>query len=167
MSAQRKAPTVEMGDEGAMKPPPKPVSEMSDGEKADYRKQVLADLESQTSAGNKNMLSIKLESGGYEGTINIRRPSLDEQREIGIRAAKYLQGVVGVDLRTDNLALFFATFDVLVDWNSAPEWFNPRKMFDYRLLEYVYGRWTSWVQSFREFVPPEQKGDSEAKGDAA
>lgn len=163
MSEQKEPPTVVMGAKPSKDEQielDKPVLDMDDAERAAARQKVLDDLAKQAAAGNSNSIDIVIESKEFEGTITMRRPSMDEQREIGVRAAKYLQGVSGVDLRTDNLALFFGTFDVLVDWNSAPKWFEPRKMYDYELLEYVYGRWTKWVQNFPGFVPPKQDGNS-------
>jgi hypothetical protein len=167
---QKPRAKVQMGAEPSAKdldenlvPPSKPVAEMNDEEKAAYRKRLLQKLEEEQSAGGQATYDIVVDDPDYKGTITMRRPTLDQQREIGVRAAKYLQGVAGVDLRTDNLALFFATFDVCVDWDSAPEWFQPRKMYDYRLLEYIYGRWAEWLKSFREFVPESPKGDSQAQ----
>lgn len=165
---ERKAPTVSMDPvpKGAGKQiaaPEKSVSEMGEKEKATLKEKVVESLRDQVAEGNKNTISIVIDDPKYPGAIHIRRPNMDEQREIGLRAAKYLQGVTGVDLRTDNIALFFATFDILVDWNDAPDWFKPRKMFDYRVLEHIFGRWTKWVQDFPEFVSRKQESDSPDK----
>jgi hypothetical protein len=92
----------------------------------------------------------------------MHRPSLDEERQIGLRAAKYLQGVVGVDVRTENLAIFFATFDTCVEWESAPAWFKPREMYDYTLLEFIYGRFADWLRTFRRYSDVKPQGHSEA-----
>lgn len=146
---------------------PKPVKDMTPEEKETTRKAVLEKLESQIAAGNKATIDIVIDSGEYQGTITMRRPSLDEERQIGIRVAKYLQGAVGVDVKTENLAIFFATFDVLVDWDNAPEWFKPREISDYALVNYIYGRFAEWLRSFRGFVPPEHQGDSEATAGAS
>ena len=163
-TAEKKAPpTVEMGAGGQIPAPEKPVSEMDDVEKAALKEKVAESLREQVASGDKNTFTIVIDDPKYPGTIIMRRPNMDEQREIGLRAAKYLQGVAGVDLRTDNIALFFATFDILVDWNAAPDWFKPRKMFDYRVLEHIYGRWTKWVQNFPEFVSRPQESDSADK----
>lgn len=144
----------------------KPVAEMDDAERDAAKAKVIEALEAQQAEGNKNMLTILTESDEFPGEVKMRRPSLDEERQIGIRAAKYLQGQLGVDVKTENLAVFFATFDVCCDWSSAPEWFKPREMHDYRLLEFIYGRFATWLTTFRKFVPPEPKGDSEsAKGE--
>ena len=152
---------VEMGDEQIL-PPTKPVKDMTDTEKENYRDLLLKKLEDEQTVGGAATIDIVIDTPDFPGTITMRRPTLENQVDIGVKAAKYLRGVAGVDLRTDNLALFFATFDICVEWNSAPEWFKPREMFDYRLLEHIYGRWANWLKSFREFVPPAQEGDSQA-----
>lgn len=152
---------VTMGGPEQVKPV-KPMDEMSEQEKEDLRLEVLARLAAQAAQGNKAVLDIVISNGDLQGTIQMKRPSLDEERQIGIRTAKYLQAAVGVDVKTENLALFFAGFDVCVIWETAPEWFKPREMYDYALLNYIYGRWSAWLQEFRGFVPPETKGDSEA-----
>lgn len=140
----------------------KPLSEMTPEEKEKARTDVIAKLAADAARGNKLHTDIVIESGDLQGTIQMRRPSLDEERQIGIRVAKYLQGAVGVDVKTENLAIFFATFDVCTVWETAPEWFKPRDMHDYELLNFIYGGFAEWLRSFRKFVPPERKGDSEA-----
>ncbi len=117
--------------------------------------------------GNQSHIDIEIDNGPMQGTIRMFRPSLDQERQIGIRVAKYLQGAVGTDVKTENLAIFFSTFDVVVDWDSAPDWFKPREMFDYGLLNYVYGRFADWLRSFRGFVPPESQADSETAGESS
>jgi hypothetical protein len=158
MSEQRRA-TAHVGI-------PKPVSEMSDKEKLDTRKKVLEHLEKQAASGNENNLSveIKADEWGYEGKISLRRPSIDEERKIGVRTAAYLEGKIGVDVKTENLCIFLASFDVCCDWKNAPEWWNPREMpgSDYELLEFVYGRFAEWLQSFRQRIRRQSQGDSEA-----
>jgi len=140
----------------------KPMSEMSDDEKEQARIKVRAKLAEDAARGNKLCVDIVIDSGDLQGTIQMKRPSLDEERQIGIRVAKYLQGAVGVDVKTENLAIFFSTFDVCVVWETAPEWFKPREMHDYALLNFIYGRFAEWLRTFRGFVPPESQGDSEA-----
>ncbi len=140
----------------------KPMSEMSDDEKEQARIKVRAKLAEDAARGNKLCVDIVIDSGDLQGTIQMKRPSLDEERQIGIRVAKYLQGAVGVDVKTENLAIFFSTFDVCVVWETAPEWFKPREMHDYALLNFIYGRFAEWLRTFRGFVPPEPQGDSEA-----
>lgn len=155
-------PKVSMGRPGEVLKPSKPMDEMDDVEREAYRREVQERLAAQAAAGNSNIVDIVVESEGYKGTIQMKRPSLDEERQIGIRVAKYLQGAVGVDVKTENIAIFFATFDVCVVWETAPEWFKPREMHDYALLNFIYGRFAEWLRTFRGFVPPEQQGDSEA-----
>lgn len=145
---------------------PKPVGEMSEKEKLDARAKVLEHLEKQAAAGSENSLTveIKAEDWGYEGAISLRRPSIDEERKIGVRTAAYLEGKVGVDVKTENLCIFLASFDVCCDWKNAPEWWNPREMpgSDYELLEHVYTRFAEWLQSFRIRVRKQHPGGSEA-----
>lgn len=140
----------------------KPLAEMTEEEKVAARKKVADALAEQAARGNKLYTDIVIDSGELQGTIQMKRPSLDEERQIGIRVAKYLQGAVGVDVKTENLAIFFATFDVCVVWETAPEWFKPREMHDYALLNFIYGRFAEWLRTFRGFVPPESQRDSEA-----
>ena len=140
----------------------KPMDEMSDEGKEKVRAEVVAKLAAQAALGNKLTLDIVIDSGELQGTIQMRRPSLDEERQVGIRVAKYLQGAVGVDVKCENLCIFFATFDVCVVWETAPEWFKPREMCDYALLNFIYGRFAEWLRTFRGFEPPEPEGDSQA-----
>lgn len=129
---------------------------------AGLRRKVVEELEAKVEAGKDSFLEVVIDNGPHQGTIRMHRPSLDEERQIGVRVAKYLQGAVGVDVKTENLAIFFATFDVCADWDSAPAWFKPREMTDYGLLNFVYGRFAEWLRTFRGFVPPEPSSDSEA-----
>lgn len=153
---------VTMGRPGEMPKPAKPLEEMDDVEKEAYKREVQEHLATQAAQGNSAVLDIVIDSGDLKGTIQMRRPSLDEERQIGIRVAKYLQGAVGVDVKTENIAIFFATFDVCTVWETAPKWFAPREMHDYALLEFAYGRFAEWLRTFRGFVPPERQGGSEA-----
>lgn len=139
----------------------RPLDEMSEQEKADVRAEVVAKLALQASQGNKLICDIAVDSGEYKGTIQMKRPSLDEERQIGIRIAKYLQGAVGADVKTENICIYFAYFDICVVWETAPSWFKPREMHDYNLINYIFGRFAEWRRTFREFVPPESQGDSE------
>jgi hypothetical protein len=134
----------------------KPVAEMSEADLKAAKEKVLDDLSKKVAAGNKMTLAIDVDFEEFKGTITMHRPSLDEERQIGLRTAKYLQGVIGVDVRTENLALFFSAFDVCVEWESAPAWFKPREMYDYSLLENIYGRFANWLTTFRRYVPAEQ-----------
>jgi len=154
-------PSVSIGKPG-VDPLEKPAKEMSEAELEAAKKKVLAQMESQVASGNKFALEIPIDWEEFKGTIKLKRPSLDEERQMGLRVGKYLQGVVGVDVRTENLAIFFATFDVCVDWDSAPEWFKPREMFDYTLLEFIYGRFAEWLRSFRRYLPTESQGGGES-----
>jgi len=162
MAEHKGRASVRVGGPVDVPKPSKAVAEMSDEEKAKLREKVNESLETAVSSGGRHHVDIEIDSEPYKGRIRMFRPTIDEDRQIGIRATKYLQGAVGVDLKTDNLTIFLATFDVCVDWDSAPGWFDPRKMpsTDYTLLEYVYGRWATWVASFRKFVPPKPEGDS-------
>ncbi len=152
---------VHMGRPGDIKLE-KPMSEMDETEKEALREKVRAKLAEDAARGNSLHTDIVVEGEVFKGTIQMKRPSLDEERQIGIRVAKYLQGAVGVDVKTENIAIFFATFDVCVVWETAPEWFKPREMHDYALIEFVYGRFAEWLRNFRGFVPPQPQGDSEA-----
>jgi hypothetical protein len=165
--SERRAASVKIGRPGEVPAPHKPVAEMTDDEKTAYRNTVAEHLETAKSQGNKLMCEIDVDWEDYKGVIQMKRPSIDEERQIGIRVAKYLQGAVGVDLKTENLACFLAAFDVCVDWATAPKWFDPRSMpgGDYSLLEYVFGRWNSWLSTFRRFVPPAPARDGEAAED--
>lgn len=142
----------------------KPVSEMDEAEKKAARDKVLAGLETRAALGNKDVFECVIESDTYNGVIKLKRPSCDEERRIGIRTAQYLNGQVGVDVKTENMAIFFATFEICVLWAETPEWFKPRQMpsSDYALLEFVYGGFAKWLGDFRSFVPRERPGDSEA-----
>ena len=142
--------------------PVKPLDEMSEDEKVAIRAEVAERLSEEAASGNKLLFNIEVEDPRYPGAIQMKRPSLDEERQIGIRVAKYLQGAVGVDVKTENLAIFFATFDVCAIWETAPSWFKPREMNDYALVNYIYGRYAEWLRTFRGFVPPEPQGSSEA-----
>ena len=140
----------------------KPMEEMSEQERADLKAEVVARLAAQAAQGNKAILEIPFDQGEFQGTIQMKRPSLDEDRQIGIRIAKYLQGAVGVDSATENLAVYFAVMDVCVIWETAPSWFKPREMYDVAILSHILARWTNWRNSFPKFVPAESQGNSEA-----
>jgi hypothetical protein len=114
----------------------KPMDEMSEQEKADLKAEVVARLAAQAAQGNKAILEIRI--------------------------AKYLQGAVGVDSATENLAVYFAVMDVCVIWETAPSWFKPREMYDVAILSHILARWTNWRNSFPKFVPAESQGNSEA-----
>lgn len=165
--SERKA-TVTMGAEAGEEqvvPPHKPVAEMDEDEKEAYRQKLLKHVEKRVAVGNQGSLfEVTVPDERYPGAIRFKRPSLDEERQIGIRVAKYLQGAVGADVKTENLAIFFATMDVCVEWESAPTWFDPQKLpgSDYSVLEYVYGRFAEYLGSFRKFVPPSQPERREA-----
>lgn len=153
---------VSMGKPGEQIVLDKPLGEMTEDEKAKARAAVVAKLAEDAARGNKLTVDIVIDNGELQGTIQMRRPSLDEERQIGIRVAKYLQGAIGVDMKCENLCIFFAAFDVCCVWETAPEWFKPREMHDYSLLNFAYGRWAEWLRTFRGFVPPESQRDSEA-----
>ena len=161
MAESKGGATATIGVEKDLPPLEKSVSDMSDEERETAKKKVIEHLEARQAEGNESFLEIEIEDPEYPGVLKIKRPSCDEQRKIGLRSAQYLQGQVNVDIKTENLAIFFAAFDVCVDWESAPEWFKPREIFDYALLEHIYGRWAKWIASFRGFVQREHKGDSE------
>ena len=142
----------------------KPLTEMTEVEVEAARRRVLSELEAKSSDGNNMYLDVPIDVDEYKGTIRLHRASIDEDRQIGIRTAKYLQGAVGVDVKTENIAIFLALFDVCVEWETAPKWFRPREMpsSDYPILELVFGRYSRWVNNFRRVIPEEQKGNSEA-----
>lgn len=145
----------------------KDVSEMSDGEKNEARDKIIKELERRGALGNKDAFVCVLddpEFPEYNGTIKLKRPSCDEERRIGVRIAQYLNGQIGVDVKTENYAIFFATFEICVLWDESPEWFKPREMPSsaYTLFEFIYGGYAEWLKTFRKFVPKQRLADSEA-----
>ena len=143
------------------------VSLMDETEKLAARDKILKELERRAALGNKDVFECVLDNPEfpeYLGTIQIKRPSCDEERRIGIRTAQYLNGQVGVDVKTENMAIFFATFEICVLWDKAPEWFKPREMpgSAYSVLEFIYGGFAEWLLTFRKFVPREHLAGGEA-----
>jgi len=159
--------------EGAtIQPLLKPVSEMTNEEKEKAAKEIVEhvqELEQKQAVGKNQVYEISVDWEEYQGIIKMRHPSLDDERKIGLRAEDYLQGRMGTDPKTANLATFFAAFDVLVDWKSAPEWFVPREMPAncYSLMEFIYGRYAEWQNTFRRFVPAKSETNSGTPGSKA
>lgn len=144
----------------------KPVSEMTPGEKEEVRRKALETARAKVAAGNKNLYVFDCEDldiEEYKGKITFSRPSIDSERRVGILVAKYLGGVVGVDVKTENIAIYLATFDVCVDWKTAPEWFKPREMpsSDYPVLDAIYRGYSEWLGTFRRDVRKPAQGRSE------
>lgn len=142
--------------------PIKPVKEMTEAEKKEYKEKVLEKVSTDVSKGSKFTKMIVLDTDDYKGEIILHRPTINEMREIGIREARYRLGYgdAVLDVVTQNICLYLATFDVIVD--KAPDWWKPAEMFDYNILEYVWEEYANWRMTFRQFSKPKHQGDSQA-----
>lgn len=141
----------------------KKVSEMSEDEKEQAKQEALKIASENIKKGNKNQFVVdldKLNQEGFTGKVVMHRPTIDEEREIGVRWAKYKNQIDKVDVITSNICFYLATFDVIVD--EAPEWFKPHELFDYELLNYVWEEYAEWRNTFRTFRNPKYQGDSQS-----
>ena len=104
--------------------------------------------------GNKRTLTLDLDytdiNESYVGKIVFHYPSQLEKLKIGTLRAQLLGGILPMDIQTDNLALIFSTFDVVVD--HKPEWFdyynNPE--IETEVLVDLYKKYDEWLLSFRK-----------------
>lgn len=96
----------------------------------------------------------------FVGSITVRRPSLMDHVQIGVKRTQLLGGVPVVDTFTDNIATMVATLDTVV--STTPEWFNVFSPdLDYDILEDVYKQYVKWYNSFRGAT-----GETNPKGDS-
>jgi len=135
----------------------KPVSEMTEEEKEAEKQKVLKTVGDNVNKGGRFTKTIHLEFEDFKGDITFHRPTIGEEREIGIRYNRYKQETM-VDIVTDNVCLFLATFDVVID--VSPDWWKPHELYDYELIEFVWEEYAEWRNSFRRFRNPRHKDDS-------
>ena len=140
------------------KPVVKPVKEMTEAERIAMKDKVLKTVAENIVKGGKQTKVIVIDSEEYKGEIIIHRPTLNEIREIGIREAQYRLGIESLDVIANNICVYLATFDVIVD--KAPDWWKPAEMYDYQLLNYVWEEYAAWRTTFRSFSKPKPAGDS-------
>jgi hypothetical protein len=138
----------------------KPIADMSESELKAVQEETLKIAGENINKGGKFTKVITVDWEDYKGEIIIHRPTITEDREIGIRYARYKQDTKDVDPITDNISLYLATFDVIVD--KAPDWFKPAEMYEYEFLEYIWGEYAEWRNTFRRFDKEKYRKDSTA-----
>jgi len=83
----------------------------------------------------------------FEGTFTVHRPTVGERIRIGVIEAQEIAGLNNVDLMTSGLARMVATLDVVVD--KFPLWWKPRELRDLEVIQEVYGKYISFLDSFQ------------------
>lgn len=121
--------------------------------------------------GLTHELSIDFTSGRgqrYQGTIVVRRPTMKDYLQMGIKKAQMLKDQAGkdgvppelIDPNIHMLAHMLSTFEVVVE--KCPEWFiHPEEVLDFDLLDHIFTKYEDWLANFRVQNAAEAARDSE------
>lgn len=103
----------------------------------------------------------------YKGVVEVKRPNMRDYVQMGTLKGKYLQKFLGneyvhpdyIDNTIKYLAHMLSTMEVVV--LRCPVWFlHPEELHDFSVLDHVYTRYQTWLDSFRTDSAGESSGDS-------
>jgi hypothetical protein len=128
-------------------------------------KTIKTNMLQQVNLGNKRTHTFKVDFSEYDpsfvGEFNVHYPSQMELIQVGLTKSALLGGgTLVVDTYTENIAIFIATLDVVI--NKQPEWFNlADPSIEYDMLQAIYDEYMNWVNTFRNRAKPDNnEGDS-------